>query len=156
MAELAQIRLSLNLQSSTVTPEDISAHLGVPFDKCHRIGDARARWPQNEASWQKNKKFWDTNWWILEERYDSTYASAFDDLPLALGRLIARVDHPAQTFADLASEGSAVLSVVIDSNGYPDMNLPAGLLTKIARLGVSIDFDLYCERVCERPHADSE
>jgi FMN phosphatase YigB (HAD superfamily) len=128
----------------------------MAFDECHRIGDERARTALNEDWWQKNKKFWDTTWWILEERCESNLASAYDDLPIELHRLVARLDDAAETFAELAKEGSAEISVVISSNGYPGMQLSGPLLAKIARLGVSVDFDLYCDTECERTHADAD
>jgi hypothetical protein len=150
----AQIRLYLELQSASLTPEDISRELGVAFDRAHRKGEPRAKTHLNEAWWQKNPRFWDVHWWTLYEEADSSYADAYADLPIALKRLLDRIEPSWEKFARLASVGSGELAIVIQADGYPGMNIPSDLLKQIARLNVPIDFDLYTDPECKRLHAD--
>jgi hypothetical protein len=150
----AQIKLRLSLRSADLTPEKISEQLGVPSDECHRIGEPRGKNKLNETWWEENKRFWNENWWMLHEVFESTYAHAYDDLPVVLDRLLNRVEQNWETFSDLASGGLAELSVVIFCDGYPGMGFESKLLERIARLNLNMDFDLYCEPECKRIHAD--
>jgi hypothetical protein len=149
-----QIRLHIYLRSPDLTPEKISEELGVSFDRCHHIGEPRAKTHLNEKWWEQHKRFWDEHWWILDEEAESTYAAAYKDLPIVLDRLLNRVEHNWQSFSHLASNGLGELSIVIVCDGYPGMGLESSLLQRIARLNLYVDFDLYCEPECKRVHAD--
>jgi hypothetical protein len=132
----------------------MAAELNVAFDECHRIGESRGKTHLNEAWWEQHKKFWDEHWWILHETADSTYGLAYEELPVVLDRLLKRVEGNWQALARLASGDRGELSVVIKSDGYPGMGFAGGLLQRIARLNLYVDFDLYCEPECQRVHAD--
>jgi Domain of unknown function (DUF4279) len=136
-----EIRLHLYLRSKILSPEEISDELGCSFDECHRLGESRAH----------GTKIWEDNWWILDEKVKIDFRSAYDELKLALDRLLARVEHKREVFVQLASDDQAELSVVIESDGYPGMGLDSTLVKRLAQLGVSLDFDLYCE-----PHTQSD
>lgn len=151
---IAKIRLHLSLRSADLTPEKISEQLGVPFDECHRLGEPRGKNNVNETWWEENKRFWNENWWILHEVFESTYAEAYNDLPVVIDRLLNRVEQGWQTFSVLASGGLGELSVVISCDGYPGIGFESKLLQRIARLNLYMDFDLYCEPECRRAHAD--
>ncbi len=150
----AEIRLHLSLRSATLSPEELSEQVGTSFDQCHRIGEPRARTALNEEWWQQNKRYWDDHWWILHETVQSTYGTAYDDLPKAIARLLSRVEPRGQDFANLAVGELAELSICIYCDGYPGMGLGGELLQRIARLDLCLNFDLYCEPECKRVHLD--
>ncbi len=144
----------MTLRSPTRSPEELSEQLGTSFDECHRLGEPRARTPLNEEWWQRNKRHWDEHRWILHEKVQSTYGTAYDDLAKAIARLLSRVEPKGQDFADHAAGGFGELSIVISCDGYPGMGFDGELLQRIARLNLALDFDLYCEPQCKRVHLD--
>jgi len=132
--EPTKIRLILKLTSAVLTPEELSARLGVDFDTCHRIGEPRG----------KTAKFWTENWWKISESIDIDLSKAYDELPLALDRLMSRVEPRSDAFAALAANEQATLSIVIYSGIYPGMGFDSKMIARLARLNVFVDFDLYC------------
>jgi len=73
--EPTKIRLILKLTSAVLTPEELSARLGVDFDTCHRIGEPRG----------KTAKFWTENWWKISARL--ARLNVFVDFDLYCGDL---------------------------------------------------------------------
>jgi hypothetical protein len=129
-----QVSFYLSVESVTFTPEEISRRIGS-FDRCHRIGDPRG----------KTGKVWDKNEWEIVQQASGPFRVTGDVFGSTLNILLSRLDGREEAFAELAKAGDAVLRVVITSDGYPGISLTPNQLTRLQRLGMSVDFDLYCD-----------
>src|SRR5271170_4057808 len=105
------------------------------FDRCHWVGDPRG----------KTGKVWDKNEWEIVQQASGPFSVIGDVFESTLNILLLRLDGREEAFAELANAGDAVLRVVITSDGYPGICLRPNQIAKLQRLGVSVDFDLYCD-----------
>jgi hypothetical protein len=129
-----QVSLHLAVESATLAPEEMCQRIGS-FDRCHRIGDSRG----------KTGKVWDKNEWEIVQQASGPFRVTGDVFESTLNILLSRLDGREEAFAELAKAGDAVLLVVIMSDGYPGISLTPNQLTRLQCLGVSVDFDLYCD-----------
>ncbi len=103
------------------------------MDECAFIGDATLSGKHLEA-----------NRWEIEEQVKSEFSTLLPEE--TLDKLLARIKGREDIFAEMAQTGSAILQVYIRSDGYPGFMLSPRQLAIIARLGVTVDLDFYCDR----------
>ena len=130
-----EISLTLWLYSADLTPEEMSEALRVSSDDFRRIGVKKG----------KTDKTWDTNVWIIRQSKRVPFGELFEALEPLMSSLLERIEFSADTFRQLSDAGSAMLTLAIESDGYPGIGIDKELLTRLGRLGITLDIDLYCD-----------
>jgi hypothetical protein len=119
----------LKIVSPSLTPEEISKRIGIDCDKCWKAGDRRGR-PLMMSK---------ANWWMV-------HSSKNEKIPLKkqLDLLLKRLAPFSEKIRALSENGNKVeFSCVVYDTHVPGLNFKKDILEAIARLGGSLDIDLY-------------
>ncbi len=125
-------RASLRVFSNALTPEELAEVLAIQPDKSYRIGDRISRRPSSMAVRETNALFVESG--LPNDR----------DLDEHLTALLDRIEGASENLRSLA--GRAKMDVFCgfsSGNGLGGFLLSPSLLTRLATLGLDVDFDLY-------------
>ena len=126
MAEEVIVRLKIT--SDIHTPEFISEVLGIPYDRCWRIGDLRLKTTIRER----------VNGWILNSGLEKTVV-----LEEQIRALLDRLEPVKKKIRSALAEDAVELSCAIYAEFAPALNFESQVITDISSLGASLDIDLY-------------
>jgi Domain of unknown function (DUF4279) len=131
---MATITAWLFIESVNLTTDQITEQIGLPPDKCWRIGDRRG----------KTGKTYRTNSWTLESKaeIDEKPDLVGQQLQACLTSLLSRVRMHADDFRIAASGQTSGIYLGICANESPQLELKAATIAEINRLGVDLEIDL--------------
>jgi hypothetical protein len=134
MSTLFEFRVSAELiiASERLTPEEMSAHIGVPYDRCWRIGDPRG----------KTGKTWATSGWVLKSSVAADAHRTSSLLSTCLNIFVERLRPIAHRIRTLSGEGDIGVSVDIVASDVPGLSIDREALKVIADTGAWLDIDV--------------
>lgn len=127
---LNRIRAYFSFWSATCDPAAVTSRTALQPTTVWRVGDVR-----HAASGRLHE---DNGW-----RLDGT-CSATDAIEPHVLALLDELEKAAVNWRDVSADGARQISIVVYANEYvPALYLSAEALLRIARLGASLDIDLY-------------
>lgn len=118
----------LKITSAEHDPTFISNIIGIPYDRCWRIGDLRPKTTIHEKA----------NGWILGSGLSKTTS-----LEEHLKTLLLRVMPSQDRLLNLLADDQIEISCVIYADSPPALNFEKKIISDISALGASLDIDLY-------------
>lgn len=110
-------------------PDEITRRLGVEPSDSWRQGDIHPRT-------RMERKF---SRWCLNSRLAHS-----EPLETHIADVLAQLDQNADAFASISKEyGGCMQLVGYFHEGYPGLDFDAQLVARLARYGLSVDFDFY-------------
>lgn len=129
----SRVTVELVVASDRLTPEEVTIRLGLPYDRCWRIGGSRGR----------TGKTWATNGWVLEL---AKSVQRPEDAPTLLNECIeqfaTRLTSIAEKVRELSREAEVGVSVDVLASGTPAITLKHEVLQTIAETGAWLDIDI--------------
>lgn len=110
---LDRVSVGITIESTILTPEQISQRIGIVWDEVHRIGDPRGH----------TGKKWECNVWrIFERRQGVVNASAHDLLPVCVADVVNRLARSPNACARSAmpKAGSSLFGSAQESDNLPE------------------------------------
>jgi hypothetical protein len=134
MTGILEFRVSSELivESETLSPEEISARIGIPCDRCWRVGGLRG----------KTGKTWTTSGWVLKSSVSASSYTRSSLFSSCLGNLIKRLEPIADKIKNLCGEGDVGVSVDILASEIPGLYIDREVLRAIANVGAWLDIDI--------------
>ncbi|HUJ41564.1 MAG TPA: DUF4279 domain-containing protein [Candidatus Acidoferrales bacterium] len=131
---MATITVWLFLESETLTADQMSERIGIPFDRSWRKGEARGR----------TGKVFSTNSWKLESQsdVDENPIKVGEKVEVCLDDVLGRIGDYTDRFRALTSDQKSGLYIGISANEAPALGLKAETISKIGALGVDLEIDL--------------
>jgi hypothetical protein len=125
------VSIYLTVDSLAHTPTEMGQRIGM-MDECEFAGDLlRAGELRQHHRWE------------IAEQVKGEFSTLM--VEQVLDDLLMRLDGREEAFVEIAEKGTATLQICVMSNGYPGIVLRPSQLKTIARLGVTLDLDLYCD-----------
>jgi alkylated DNA nucleotide flippase Atl1 len=133
------VTVQVAIESTTLTPEQISDLVGTSWDEARHIGDAMG----------KTGKTWECNVWrILNRKKAADYPgqSAHDLLPVCMAEFCERLNGSSEGLRRVVRSEGGEFGIHVTSTFVPGLNFDPGTIRLIADLGLSMDVDviLYC------------
>jgi Domain of unknown function (DUF4279) len=122
------------IESRTLTPEEISSRLGIPWDEATRIGE-----PRGHAG-----KLWEVHTWTLSvQKHGSNLGlSAHALLPHCIEELLHRIEPIADALSGIVTSEGGQLAIWVTSSSVPGITLDQHTIRTVADLGLSLDVDI--------------
>jgi hypothetical protein len=124
-----EIIVRLKITSPRRTPQEISDAIGLDCDRSWRIGDKRGNTLIIE----------NTNGWVLNSNSGKNAS-----LEMHIDELLGRLSIHADRIRSLTDHETVELSCVVYAFSPPALNFDQSVIQRLARLGASLDIDLYC------------
>jgi hypothetical protein len=118
----------LKIISKSVTPEEVTARLGIKPDTCRHAGESRPHTAIIEST-----HCWELRSGLAEDR----------DLVEHITAVLARVEPCAARITELAEQNEVLLSCIVHAPSEPVLSLSKEIIARLASLGAEVDFDLY-------------
>ena len=112
----------------SVTPEEITARLGLNPDRIRRAGQPRPHTSIIE----------DTNCWELHSGLPEQC-----ELSEHIRAVLRKVGHCVKQIAELAEENEVLLSCIVHAPTEPALGLSKKIISDLADIHAEVDFDLY-------------
>ena len=122
----------LIIESDKLTPEEITARIGIRCDRCWKIGELRG----------KTGKKWTNNGWVLRSSALSESQTHSSPFIVALGNLVERLRPITDNIRSLSEEADVGISVDILASDIPGLSIGREALKMIADLGAWLDIDV--------------
>lgn len=127
-------KAKLTIVSSTLSPEEISRRIGLPWDDARRIGDPKGRSGQ---MWGENV------WWLYEtsegQEDGRSVALRLDECLL---RLLERVSSAVEAIRVLSETETVELGLYVLAQSVPPIHMTTATLDFIHYLGAEFDVDV--------------
>ena len=128
-----RVTVGITIESTTLTPEQISQRTGIEWDEVRRIGDPRGH----------TGKKWDRNVWrIFERRQGEQNIGAHDLLPVCVAAVVQRLTPIAENLRNVSATEGAEFFISVSAQSVPGINLPPATLRVIADAELSLDIDI--------------
>jgi hypothetical protein len=118
----------LKIITRFITPEEITARLGVSPDRVRYAGHPRPHTIIIE----------DTNCWELHSGVPEHL-----ELHEHISAVLRKVSRCAQQIAALAKENEVLLSCIVHAPTEPPLGLSKEMISELANICAEVDFDLY-------------
>jgi hypothetical protein len=130
---LDRVTVGVTIESSTLTPEQISQQIGIDWDEVRRIGDPRGH----------TGKRWDRNVWrIFERKQGELNTGAHDLLPMCVAAVVQRFTPVAENLRKVTATEGGEFFISVSAQSVPGINLPVHTLRAIADAELSLDVDI--------------
>jgi hypothetical protein len=129
------VTLQVAIESTTLTPEQITEVVGTSCDEARRIGDPRG----------KTGKTWECNVWrILNRKKATDYPgqSAHDLLPVCMAEFCERLTEISEGLRKVVRSEGGEFGIHVTSTFVPGLSFEPETLRLIADLGLSMDVDV--------------
>ncbi len=130
------VRISLSLETLALTPEELTAHLGILPDRTHRRGDRRRYVNQT----------WNHNGWSIAVAVTSRQYPGFTTwelLPLAEDLFAVKIQPAVRKFSSIESgdvQRSLIVALTVDY--VPGIRFSPHFLDLAGKLGCTLQVDL--------------
>ena len=130
---LDRVTVGITIESTQLTPEQISQRIGTAWDEARRIGEPRRR----------TAKKWDRNAWrIFERKHGSSNTGAHDLLPVCVAAFVQRIAPFVENLREVSASESGEFFIHVSAQSVPGINLSAATLQVLARAELSLDVDI--------------
>jgi hypothetical protein len=129
------VTVQIAIESTRLTPEQITEMVGASCDEARRIGE-----PRGHAG-----KTWDCNvWLILNRRRGSDYPgrSAHDLLPICIKEFLDRVRGISDGLREVVLTEGGGFGIHVTATSVPGLSFEPETIHLIAELGLSLDVDI--------------
>jgi putative DNA-invertase from lambdoid prophage Rac len=128
-----RVTVGITIESTILTPEQISQRIGIVGDEVRRIGDPRGHTGQK----------WDRNVWrIFERRKGALNTGANDLLPVCVAAFVQRLIPIAENLREVSATEGGEFFITVSAQSVPGINLPPDTLRAIADTKLSLDVDI--------------
>ena len=130
-----QVTAQVAIESTNLTPEQISDIVGTSWDQARYIGDPRG----------KTTMAWDRNVWTVFNRkksVDHPGKSAHDLLPICIADFVERLDGIKEGLRKVVQSEGGEFGICVTSTFVPGLSFEPETLRLIADLGLSMDIDV--------------
>jgi hypothetical protein len=130
------VTVGVTIESTTLTPAQISQRVGIACDEAHRIGDSTVNTGEK----------WDRNVWrILEKKQGGGDVLAHDLLPACVAALLDRLRPVPDKLREISLTEGAELFIHVSTRSVPSLYLPPDVIRALAdaELALDVDVDLY-------------
>jgi hypothetical protein len=125
-----RVTAGITIESTALTPEQISQRIGIAWDEVRRIGDPRGR----------TGKKWDRNVWrILETKQG---AVAHELIPVCVASLVQRLTPISKNLREVSATEGGEFFIHVSAQSVPGINLSADTLQALANAELSLDVDI--------------
>lgn len=127
------VTVGVTIESTVLTPEQISQQVGIAWDKAKRIGDPRGR----------TGKQWDRNvWQIFEKKQGTVNTSAHDVLPMCVADVLQRLKPISHKLREITAAEGAEFFIHVTSQSAPGISLSRETIQVLADAELSLDVDI--------------
>ncbi len=129
------VTVAVVIESTGLTPEEITSLIGTPWDEARRIGEPRGH---SGKSWDRN------SWRILLRKRGSEYPgrSAHDLLPVCLEEFLNRLSGISDGLRKVVRSEGGEFAIHVTSTFVPGLSFEPDTIRRIADLGLSMDIDV--------------
>ena len=122
------------IESSTLTPEEISSRLGILWNQATRVGQ-----PRGHAG-----RLWEVHTWaLIVEKQTRDYAlSAHALLPMCVDELLTRIKSVEELLRDIIRSEGGEFAIRLSCASVPGITLNEHVIRVLADLGLSLDIDV--------------
>lgn len=130
---LDRVSVGVTIESTILTPEQISQRVGIVWDEVHRIGD-----PRGHAG-----KKWECNVWRIFERKQGTVnTSAHDLLPVCIADVVNRLAPVSESLREISEAERGEFFIHVTAQSVPGLSLSRDTLRALANARLSLDVDI--------------
>jgi hypothetical protein len=129
------VTVKVAIESTTLTPEQITDLVGTSCDEARHIGDPKG----------KTAKTWECNvWWIPNRKKAADYPgpSAHDLLPVCMAEFLERLKGISEGLQKVVRSEGGEFGIHVTSTFVPGLSFEPETLRLIADLGLSMDVDV--------------
>jgi hypothetical protein len=130
---LDRVTVGITIESTVLTPEQISERVGTGWDEVCRIGDPRGR---TGKTWERN------SWRIFERKSGDVSTSAYDLLPLCLEARLQRLKPISRNLKEICDSEGGEFFIHVTAKDVPGISLAPDTLRVLAASGLSMDVDI--------------
>ena len=128
------VTVGVTIESTALTPEQISQRLGIAWDGAKWIGDPRGR---------TGGKQWDRNvWQIFEKKQGTVNTSAHDVLPVCVADVLQRLQPISHKLREISAAEGAEFFIHVTSQSAPGISLSRETIQVLADAELSLDVDI--------------
>jgi len=128
-----RVTVGITIESSILTPEQISQRVGIAWDEVHRIGDPKGH----------TGKKWECNVWrILERKQGTANTSAHDLVPVCVADVVGRLAPISENLREISSTEGGEFFIHVSAQSVPGINLSRNTLRALANAELSLDVDI--------------
>lgn len=130
-----QVTVEVGIQSTMLTPEQITDIVGTAWDEARHTGDPRGK---TEKSWACNV------WRILTRKKGSDHPgqSAHDLLPVCMAEFCERLPGISEGLRKVVRSEGGEFGIHVTSTFVPGLSFEPETMRLIADLGLSMDVDV--------------
>ncbi len=130
---LDRVSVGITIESTMLTPEQISQRVGIVWDEVHRIGDPRGR----------TGKKWECNVWrIFERKQGAVNTSAHDLLPVCVADVVNRLAPISEGLREISEAEAGEFFIHVTAQSVPGIGLSRDTLQALANARLSLDVDI--------------
>ena len=128
-----RVTVGITIESTILTPEQISERVGIAWDEVRRIGDARGH---TGKKWERNV------WSIFEGKQGAVNTGAHDLIPLCVAAFMQRLTPIAANLHKLSAAEEKEFFIHTSAQSVPGINLSPDTLRVLADAELSLDVDI--------------
>lgn len=130
---LDRVSVGVTIESTILTPEQISQRVGIVWDEVHRIGDPRGH----------TGKKWECNVWrIFEKKQGTVNTSAHDLLPVCVADVVNRLAPVSESLREISEAEGGEFYIHVTAQSVPGLSLSRDTLRAPANARLSLDVDI--------------
>ena len=118
----------LKIVTRSITPEEITARLGLNPDRIRHAGQ-----PRPHTTIIENTNCWELHSGLPEYR----------ELPEHISAVLRKVERCVKQIAELAEDNEVLLSCIVHAPTEPALGLSKKVISDLADIRAEVDFDLY-------------
>jgi hypothetical protein len=128
-----RVTVGITIESTRLTPEQISQRVDIAWDEARRTGDPRG---------QTGKKCECNVWRIFERRQGAVNTSAHDLIPLCVANIMQRLTPIAENLREITAAEGGEFFIHVSAQSVPGISLSPDILRVLADAELSLDVDI--------------
>lgn len=132
-SNIDRVTVGVTIESSTLTPEQISERVGIAWDEVRRIGDPRGH---TERKWERNV------WRIFERKQGRGRTDAHALIPRCIADLMHRLVPISRSLCGITQAEGGEFFIAVSARSVPGLSLSSDVLRVLADAGLSLDVDI--------------
>jgi uncharacterized protein DUF4279 len=128
-----RVTVGITIESTILTPEQISQRVGIAWDEAHRIGDPRGH----------TGKKWECNVWsIFERKQGALNTSAHDLVPVCVADVVERLAAISENLREISGAEGGEFFIHVSAQSLPGISFSLDTLRALANAELSLDIDI--------------